>query len=167
MAERPRTPVKDRALRLLGVRARGREELRRRLRQAGYEPEEIAGALDDLEAVGLIADSRFAREVAAYEMGRQGVGRRAALASLRRRGIDADLAERVVEEAAPPDEAGRAAELAAGRLARMNGLPDEVAYRRLVGFLQRRGYEGHTAHAASRLALSERGAAAERGGSGG
>jgi regulatory protein len=141
---------------LLGVRARSREELRRRLIQAGYGTEEIESTLADLEGVGLIDDERYAREVASYEMGRRVVGRRAALASLRRRGVDAEVAERIVEETAPPDEEERAVELARDRLGRMNGLGADVAYRRLVGFLQRRGYDGHTAHGACRRALAER-----------
>jgi regulatory protein len=155
-SDRPRGTAKDRALRLLGVRARSREELRRRLAQAGFEAEDIHSALDDLEAVGLIDDDRFAREMAAYEMRRRSVGRRAALASLRRKGIGPDLAERVVEEMAPADEEDQALGLARERLARLNGLADDVAYRRLVGFLQRRGYDARVAHAACRRALSER-----------
>jgi regulatory protein len=157
VTERPRGTAKDRALRLLGVRARSREELRRRLRQAGFEDPEIAAALKDLEDVGLIDDERFAREVATLEMGRRSMGRRAALASLRRRGIASELAEQVVEEEAPPDEEDRALEVARARLARMNGLGDDVVYRRLVSFLQRRGYDAHAAYGAARLALSERG----------
>ena len=90
------------------------------------------------------------------EMRRRSVGRRAALASLRRKGIGPDLAERVVEEMAPADEEDQALGLARERLARMNGLADDVAYRRLVGFLQRRGYDARVAHAACRRALSER-----------
>ena len=157
VTERPRGTAKDRALRLLGVRARSREELRRRLRQAGFEEEEIAPALEDLEGVGLIDDERFAREVATLEMVRRQGGRRAALASLRRRGIAPDLAEQVVEEEAPPDEEHRALEVARTRLGRMNGLGNDVIYRRLVSFLQRRGYDAHTAYDAARAALSERG----------
>jgi regulatory protein len=156
IAERPRGTAKDRALRLLGVRARGREELNRRLRQAGFEEEEIAATLDDLEEVGLVDDERFAREVAAMEMGRRSMGRRAALASLRRRGIAPDLAEQVVDEEAPPDEEERAVTVARDRLARMNGLAEEIVYRRLVGFLQRRGYDSHTSYRAARVALAER-----------
>ena len=156
MPERPRTPAKDRALRLLGVRSRSREELRRRLARAGYQPEEIASALESLERAGLIDDERFARDLASYEMVRKGVGRRAALAALRSKGVSSDLADRVVDEVAPPDEEERAADLARQRLGRMNGLPDDGAYRRLVGHLQRRGYDARTAHGAARRALAER-----------
>src|SRR5919201_1882490 len=54
----PRGTAKDRALLLLGVRWRSREEVRRRLRKAGFESDEIEGALADLEAAGLIEDRR-------------------------------------------------------------------------------------------------------------
>jgi regulatory protein len=151
-----RGTAKDRALRLLGVRARSREELRRRLAQTGFEAEAIDEALSDLEAVGLIDDERFARELARYELGRRSVGRRAAVASLRQKGVGADLAERVVEELGPEDEEARAVEVARQRLARLNGLAEEVVYRRLVGFLQRRGYDARVAHAACKRALAER-----------
>jgi regulatory protein len=154
-SDRPRGTAKDRALRLLGARARSREELRRRLTQAGFEGEAIDQALSDLEAAGLIDDERFARELARYELGRRSVGRRAAVASLRRKGVGPDLAERVVEDLAPDDEEGRAVEVARHRLTRLSGLAEDVAYRRLVGFLQRRGYDARVAHAACKRALAE------------
>jgi regulatory protein len=158
MRERPRTPVKDRALRLLGVRSRSREELRRRLHQAGYEDDEVREALEDLEAVGLIDDERFARELAAHEIGRRQAGRRAALAALRQKGVGAEVAERTVSELDPGDEEERAVEVARTRVTRMGSLDPQVAYRRLLGFLQRRGYGAGVAHAACRRVLEERGA---------
>src|ERR671918_1728368 len=114
--ERPRTSVKDRALRLLSVRSRSRHELRARLIRAGYEPEEIDTALADLEDVGLVDDERFAREVAEYQR-RKGLGRRAGLAALRGKGVDRDLAERAVDEVQPQDDAHLAYQLVIARSA--------------------------------------------------
>lgn len=147
--------AKERALRLLAVRSRSRAELARRLRMAGFDPGDVEAALDDLEAVGLVDDERFARDLAADQVGRRRSGRRAALVALRRAGIAPDLAERSVDEAAGGGEEERADELARARARRLGGLPPEVAYRRLVGFLQRRGYDGATARDASRRALEE------------
>ena len=48
--------AKDRALGLLAVRWRSRDELRRRLLRAGFEPPEVDSALVDLEGVGLMED---------------------------------------------------------------------------------------------------------------
>ena len=59
----PRGTAKDRALGLLAVRWRSRVELERRLLRAGYDPDQVREALIDLEAVGLVDDERFAREV--------------------------------------------------------------------------------------------------------
>jgi regulatory protein len=147
--------AKDRALRLLSVRSRSHAELSRRLRLAGFAEPDIEAALADLEAVGLIDDERFARELAGHEVGGRLAGNWAALASLRKAGVARDLAERAVDEASGDDEEARAEELARSRLGRLRGLPPEAAYRRLLGFLQRRGYSGEIARAACRLVLEQ------------
>jgi regulatory protein len=120
---------------------------------AGFAELDIESALADLETVGLIDDERFARELATHEVGGRLAGRRAALASLRKAGVSRDLAERAVEEASGEDEEARAEELARSRLGRLKNLSPEAAYRRLLSFLQRRGYSGETARAACRRAL--------------
>jgi SOS response regulatory protein OraA/RecX len=145
--------AKERALRLLSVRSRSHAELFRRLRMAGFVEPDIETALADLEGVGLIDDERFARDLAAHEVDRRLAGRRAALASLRKAGVARDLAERAVDEAAGDDEEARAEELARSRLGRLRGLTTEAAYRRLLGFLQRRGYSGETARAVCRRVM--------------
>jgi regulatory protein len=152
--ERPRIPVKDRALRLLSVRSRSKSELRGRLLRAGYHPSEIESAVADLEGVGLIDDERFAQEVAAKDR-RRGLGRRAGLASLRGKGVDRALAERVTAETQSDDEEARAIEVARSRVGRLKNLDPPVARRRLLGFLLRRGYEGETARTAARRVLEE------------
>jgi regulatory protein len=152
--ERPRTFVKDRALRLLSVRSRSRAELRNRLVRAGYEPLEVEEAIADLEAVGLVDDERFAREYAEHQR-RRGMGRRAGMAALRAKGVGRDLAERAVGETNPEDEAELALELARGRLDRLRTVAPEIAQRRTVDFLLRRGYEPNVARTAVRRAAAE------------
>jgi regulatory protein len=150
-----RRSAKDRALGLLSHRARSRAELSRRLVRAGYPEEEVIGAVDDLEAVGLVDDEKFARELAAHEIQRRGSGRRLAITSLRRAGVNTEVAERVVDETATTDEEARAEEVARTRLGRLSGLDESTAHRRLLSFLLRRGYDGNVARAAARKALSE------------
>ena len=154
MAERERPEVKERALRLLSFRSRSRSELRSRLLRAGYEGPEIETALDDLEAVGLVDDERFAREVA-EDRRKRGYGPRAGLAALRTKGVDRAVAERVVEETQPEDEEERAIEVARTRLRRLEALEPAVASRRLLSFLLRRGYEPEVARTACRRVLEE------------
>ena len=152
--ERPKTSVKERALRLLTVRSRSRSELRQRLLRAGFEPEEVDGALDDLQRVGLIDDEAFARELAEHQR-RKGLGRRAGLAGMRAKGVDRELAERITGDLNPEDEAERAIEVAANRLTRLRGLDPVTRGRRLQDFLMRRGYDPETARAACLRALAE------------
>ena len=152
--ERPAVKVKDRALRLLTVRSRSRSELRQRLLRANFEAEEVDAALDDLEAVGLIDDEAFARELAEHQR-RKGLGRRAGLAGMRAKGLDRELAERISDDVTPEDEAERAVEVAANRLTRLRGLDPESRRRRLLDFLLRRGYDPETARAACLKALAK------------
>lgn len=154
MTSAGRRSVKDRALGLLSHRSRSRAELSRRLARAGYEEEEVATALDDLEAVGLVDDERFARELATHEIEGRGSGRRMAISALRKAGVRAEVAERAVDELGPADEEARAEELARSRIGRLRGLDEPTAHRRLLSYLLRRGYDGHVARAAARRALT-------------
>jgi regulatory protein len=149
----PKGTAKDRALRLLGVRWRSRQELWRRLRQAGFEPEEISAALDDLERAGLVEDARFARELVRDQARRRLAGNRVIRGALREKGVDPEIAEAALEEAG--EEGERAAELAARRAARLRGLDPDAAYRRLLGLLLRRGFSHQLAAEAARGALRE------------
>jgi regulatory protein len=149
----PRGTAKDRALRLLGVRWRSREELRRRLGQAGFPPEEIERALEDLERVGLVDDERFAREAVRDQTSRRLAGNRAVRAALREKGIDQVVAEEAIQAAG--DEAERAHELAVRRATRMAALGPEAAARRLYGVLLRRGYGHEVAREACKAAIAE------------
>jgi regulatory protein len=151
VARTPRGTAKDRALRLLGVRSRSREELRRRLIAAGFEPDKVERALADLQAVGLIDDERFARELARDRVSRRLEGDRMVRSALLRKGVARELADQVVADAGDQDE--RAADLATRKVARMARLEPQVAYRRLVGLLVRRGHPPEAAREAARRAL--------------
>jgi regulatory protein len=148
----PRT-AKDRALGLLAVRWRSRQELERRLAQAGFQASEIEEALQDLESTGLIDDARFARElVRSHGSGRLS-GDRALRMALTQKGVTNELQEEAIAEAG--DESERARELAAKRAARLASLPPETAYRRLHDLLLRRGYPPGLARDAARAALAD------------
>jgi regulatory protein len=148
-----RGTAKDRALRLLGVRWRSRAELHHRLRLAGFAPEEIDDAMQDLDRVGLIDDARFARAVVADRAGRRLAGDREIRSVLRQKGIAEDTAAAAM--AAAGDESERALDLARKRAARLSGLDPAVAFRRLHGLLLRRGFGPQVARDACRAALAE------------
>ena len=150
---KPRGTAKDRALLLLGVRWRSRDELRRRLRKAGFESDDIEGALADLEAAGLIEDRRFAREMVRDQAGRRLAGNRSIRAGLLQKGVTREIVDEALLAAG--EESERALALARHRAPRLSGLPPEAAFRRLYGLLVRRGYGPGIAREACTTALRD------------
>lgn len=141
----------ERALRLLAVRPRSRRELGSRLRQAGFEAEEVEGELVRLEEVGLLDDRAFARELVEHHLLVRGSGRRAVAGALAAKGVSRETIEDTL--AGLGDETERAVEVARDRARRLTSLRPDAAYGRLVSFLARRGYDGSTARHAARVAL--------------
>ena len=128
------------ALRLLSHRERTRDELHRRLRGKGYDPETVEGVLDRLAGAGLQSDERFAEVFAAEAHRSRGLSAAALQGELLRRGVDRRLASEAAAEP-PEDEEARARDLAAARARRLSpDLPPEVRKRRLAAYLARRGY---------------------------
>jgi regulatory protein len=151
----------ERALRLLAVRPRARRELEVRLLRAGFQQDEVREELERLEAVGLVDDEAFARQVVEHELTVRRSGRRAVSGRLAGKGVARGTIERALEDlgaGGPGDEEARALELARSRVSRLGALDASAAYRRLVPFLQRRGYGAGTAHRAASVALGLDGA---------
>jgi regulatory protein len=144
-------PLHERALGLLAVRPRSRSELRSRLIGAGFEPDEVAQEMDRLQGVGLVDDDRFAEEFAEQAVTRRLQGRRSVAAALAAKGVDRGVIDRALAGLEGDEE--RAAELARSRARKLGSLAPEAAYRRLVSFLSRRGYDGAVARAAARKGL--------------
>jgi regulatory protein len=142
----------ERALRLLAVRPRSRRELESRLRQAGFDADEVSSELDRLEVVGLIDDGAFAHELAEHHLKVRGSGRRAVAGALASKGVSRETIE-VTLAGLEEDESERALDIARDRARRLTSLRPEVAYGRLVSFLARRGYDGGTSREAARVAL--------------
>ena len=125
-----------RALHFLGYRARSLREVRDRLRRYGYGEETVEGVLGRLEELGYLDDEEFAR-TATREKARR-YGPRRVSAELRRSGVDAELAQNVVDEEFAGRSEVEAARSAAAR--RYNRGGSDAEARRVYGFLVRRGY---------------------------
>jgi len=148
-----RRDVHERALGLLAVRQRSRRELERRLVQAGFEPDEVAGELERLEQVGLLDDEAFARAVVESRMGYRGESRRVVAGKLAQAGVASDVAVLALDQA-PEAEEDRAQRLADAKAPRLSGLEPQVAFQRLYGFLARRGYGPEIARRVAGRALA-------------
>ena len=132
----------DAAIRLLSTRLQSVEEIRRKLMRKEYGDEVVEAVIDDLTRMEYLNDERFARTKAAAAATHKQHGRRRAKVELLKAGVKSDVADRALDDVYDATDslevARRLAEKAAPRLKRLEPI---VARRRLVGMLQRRGFE--------------------------
>jgi len=131
------------ALKILAVRALSTHEVRQALARRGHAPDDIATVIARLMAARYLDDADFARTWV-LTRARRGAAAPARLArELRAKGITDETiaaALRVLTEDWDPAEA--AGEAARRKLKSLQGLPAEVARRRLAAYLERRGFSG-------------------------
>lgn len=134
------------ALAYLAGQPRTRRQVERQLGRRGYSSEAVRAALTYLSERGWLDDREYARLYVRQQLeSRTPPGERRLAADLRRRGVPPDLAAEVLAAAlAGGDPVGPAVELARRRLERTTFPDRDAAYRRLAGFLTRRGYDGET-----------------------
>ena len=129
-------------LRMLTGAPRSRAQLAEKLAQRDV-PEDVAShVLDRFTEVGLIDDAAYAEMVVRSARSSRGLGRRAVVQELRRRGVgpeDAEVALSGVDEEA--DEATARA-LLERRWRGWAGLSPQVRDRRAFGMLARKGFSG-------------------------
>ena len=138
------TAMVDKALNSLAHGRRTRRELQQRLRRHQPDARIVDEALDRLEAAGILSDTDVARSEASSRL-RRGEGPGRVRQTLRRKGIDARGSDQAVAEAVEADgldEVVACRQQAEKRMRSLQTLEPAVARRRLVAFLQRRGYSG-------------------------
>ncbi|WP_460776421.1 regulatory protein RecX [Microbacterium sp. GXF7504] len=104
------------------------------------------------EELGYLDDHALAEHLVDVASRRKGQGRRAIARSLTQRGVPREVTDAVLAQL-PDDDEERAIEFARTKARAMRGLDPQVALRRLVGQLSRRGYPGNVAMSAARAAL--------------
>ncbi len=104
-------------------------------------PDEVAVAvLDRFEEAQLIDDREFARAFVSSRLALGGKSRIAIARELRHKGVAESIIEDSLASMTREVEADLALELASKRALRLEGLDRQVRYRRLTGFLARRGF---------------------------
>ncbi|TDO49973.1 regulatory protein [Kribbella sp. VKM Ac-2527] len=104
-------------------------------------PDDVAAeVLDRFTDVGLIDDAAFANAWVESRHRGRGLGKRALAQELRRRGVDDELARDALDELDPVQEEETARALVRKKLRTMRSLDRQVAMRRLLGLLARKGY---------------------------
>ncbi len=124
------------ALRFLGVRLRSRRELQDYLVRRGCEPDESEVALERLERLDLVDDTRFAR---AWIADRQALRPRSKLRlaqELMAKGVAREIIDQVLREVEPDGEL-EALKTLIGRKRRLAQYQDA---NKLTAYLQRQGY---------------------------
>lgn len=132
----------DAALRLLSYRMRSEKELADSLRRKGYGEGLVEDIMKELRKRGYVDDQDFARMYAQSLLGSRKDGSRAVKMKLSQKGISREVTRNIVEELTSDEKEYEAAlELAIKKLkgSYKNDSPDAI-YRKLGGFLSRKGY---------------------------
>lgn len=145
-AEAARADVAEASWRLLALRQRSTEELRRALLRKGLPNAAVEAQLLHLQEQGYLDDSAFARSWVAMRQ-RSATPRGAAVlrAELRQKGIDPVILRLATDTG---DEASAAYRAGSKRAVALKMLPHPEFRRRLFGFLARRGFEQDAVSAA-------------------
>jgi regulatory protein len=132
----------DRAMASLGSRLHSRAELHRKLMRREYGETVVNAVLDDLVRMGYVNDEQFAKTKALSAAQYKHHGRRRAMVALRKAGVSGAVADRALDDVyGSHDTAAVARRLAEKQAPRLKKLDPPVARRRLVGMLQRRGFD--------------------------
>ncbi|WP_231123686.1 regulatory protein RecX [Nocardioides sambongensis] len=120
--------------------ARSRHELAARLARRNVPDDVAEPLLDRFTEVGLIDDEAFARSWVDSRRRTRGLARPALAQELRRKGIDNETMQTVLDEVDPGDEEESARLLVRKKLRSLRNVDETVAARRLTGMLARKGY---------------------------
>ncbi len=132
----------DKAMSYLQTRLHSRSQLEQKLKRREYGQIVIDAVLSDLIRMNYVNDANFAKAKALSSAQRKHHGRRRASIELRRAGVSQSVADQAVTDVyATQDSTEMARQLAQRQSARLLKLDPVVAKRRLIGMLQRRGFE--------------------------
>lgn len=135
--------------------ARSRQELADKLAKRDVPDDLAKDLLDRFTEVGLIDDAAFARQWVESRHRSRGLAPRALAQELRRKGIADDDTSAALEQIDEDDQRAAARALVEKKLRSMRALEPQVATRRLVGLLARKGYSAGLAFSIVREALSD------------
>lgn len=131
--------AQEKALYLLEYRNYSKWELTEKIARTAASREAAQAAAGRMEELGLIDDRRFGEDYARELFSRKGYGARRAAQELRRKGLDQELVQELVEKYGSPEQSGENI-----RRVLEKKYPgwreDEKARRRAFAALQRLGY---------------------------
>jgi len=135
----------DQAMQYLKLRLHSRFELRTKLLKREYGVSMVEEVLNQLAEQGYVGDEQFARARAQSACRNKHYGRDRVRQDLLNKGVKDEVVNRVLDEIyTPTHDAATVQLLVAKHAARLRKLDPSVARRRLMGMLQRRGFDEDT-----------------------
>jgi regulatory protein len=143
------------ALRWLAASAKTQAAVEARLLRKGFDPGLAAAVTGRLVELGVIDDEEYGRMHVSRGL-RRGTALQRLQAELESRGLSGAVAAAVLEErAGEADEAGRALALAQRWRREHAAIEPDTAFRRLAGWLSRKGYEQEVVEDVCRRVVGE------------
>ncbi|MBU9888522.1 MAG: recombination regulator RecX [Candidatus Omnitrophica bacterium] len=128
-------------LRSLAASPKSRDVLKKKLASKGFPGPVVTRVLDDLAAQGVLDDSVFAKDLVSRLTQTSGAGRFKVAFELKRRGISAQVREKLLSSMTDEDEGARALEQARLKWPGWKRLEPLKRKKRLYDFLIRKGYD--------------------------
>lgn len=141
------------ALNYLSYRPRSRREILDYFRKKKTDADIADAVVERLQRVGLVDDREFARFWVENRQSFRPRGSRALRAEMRQKGLESDVIDDALEQL--PDEEQTAYEAGIAKARSINTADEREFLRRLLGYLQRRGFGYGAASAASRRIYRE------------
>lgn len=130
----------DTALSFLSYRQRSEKEIINKLKQKEYEENIINNTLEYLRRNNLINDLEFAKSFMRDKINLNKYGPQRIKHELYKKGISSDIAKQIIDEYDHDDEYSNALQLAEKKISSYKNDDRNAIYRKLGGFLQRKGY---------------------------
>ena len=146
----------ERAGRMLALRPRTEREMRDRLTEAAFPEDVVEDTITRLYQLQLLNDEEFALEWISERGGRRGLGPKALMAELHRKGVDRTAAEAALARAGFDEEAAAIAQ-AERVLYKVIRFPLKDQAAKLQQMLLRKGYSWDAAGAAVKAVLPPEG----------
>lgn len=141
---------------MLALRARSEKEIRDRLTEAEFDAEVVEVTVARLHELDLLDDVAFAKQWIEERAERKGLGPRALVSELYRKGIERSVAEQALSECGVDEEA-QARDEAARHLRKVIRFPLRQQATKLQQMLVRKGFSYEAADAGVRSVLPPEG----------
>ena len=133
------TKAKRRALYLLTDMDRTEKELCDKLKKSGYSEDTIARTMEYVRSFGYIDDRRYTEKFIDFAKGKK--SRVRIVYDLAQKGVPRDIIDEAFESAGDWDEKDLIRALAEKKLRNMD-MTDPAVYRKVVSYLERKGFPG-------------------------